>query len=191
MKNIRLNTLVLAICMSSQAFAEDVPATAMKHKPGMQHSAMATDELPTEPGQSAFAAIQEIVAKLDADPATDWNKVNIEALRQHLIDMDFVTLRAAVKVEPLADGRRFIVSGEGAVVSSIQRMLTGHAATMNGKDGWTFTAETNTIGATLLVTPPKSIDIVKLDALGFIGIMTLGKHHQQHHWMVAKDGEPH
>ena len=191
MKRKQLATVILTLCLSSQAFAEDVSATAMKHKPGMQHSAMATDELPTEPGQSAFAAIHEIVAKLDADPSTDWSKVNIEALRQHLIDMDAVTLRAAVKVEPLTDGRRFVVAGEGSVVSSIQRMLTGHAATMNGKDGWTFTAETNATGATLLVIPPKSGDIVRLDALGFIGIMTLGMHHQQHHWMVARGGQPH
>ncbi|MFX5914869.1 hypothetical protein ABTE45_18800, partial [Acinetobacter baumannii] len=55
--------------------------------------------MPTQPGQSAFAAILEIVALLEADPATDWSKVNIEALRQHLIDMDNVTLRADVKSE--------------------------------------------------------------------------------------------
>src|SRR5438270_319404 len=42
---------------------------------------------PTEPGQSAFAAIQEIVQILEGDSRTDWTKVNIEALRQHLIDM--------------------------------------------------------------------------------------------------------
>jgi len=40
------------------------------------------------PGQDAFGAIQEIVQILDADPKTDWSKVDLEALRQHLIDMD-------------------------------------------------------------------------------------------------------
>ena len=191
MKSIRLNTLVLAICMSSQAFAEDMPATAMKHKPGMQHSALATDELPMEPGQSAFAAIQEIVAKLDANAATDWSKVNIEALRQHLIDMNAVTLGATVRTETLADGRKFIVSGVGPVVSSIQRMLAGHAATMNGKAGWKFAAETTASGGVLVVNPPSAADMVKLDGLGFIGIMTMGVHHQEHHWMIAKGSHPH
>jgi hypothetical protein len=38
-------------------------------------------ERPTQPGQAAFAAIQEIVAILEADPRTDWSKVNIDALR--------------------------------------------------------------------------------------------------------------
>jgi hypothetical protein len=115
----------------------------------------------------------------------------MEALRQHLIDMDNVTLRASVEVESLVDGRKFSVSGEGPVVSSIQRMLTGHAATMNGKDGWSFTATANTDGAELLVKPPLSDDLVKLDGLGFIGLMTMGMHHQEHHWMIAKGGQPH
>ena len=46
----------------------------------------------TQPGQSAFAAIQEIVDILEADPKTDWSKVNIDALREHLVDMSNVTL---------------------------------------------------------------------------------------------------
>lgn len=191
MKHARLITLVFALCSSSQAFADDVPATAMQHKPGMQHGAMGMDNLPTESGQSAFAAIQEIVAKLEADPTTDWSKINIEALRLHLVDMDAVTLQAAVMVEPLADARKFIVSGEAPVVSSIQRMLTGHATTMNGKDGWLFTAETNATGAALVVKPPNADEMVKLDGLGFIGIMTMGMHHQEHHWNIAKGGQPH
>jgi hypothetical protein len=32
---------------------------------------------------------------LEADPKTDWSKVNISALREHLIDMDEVTMRAS------------------------------------------------------------------------------------------------
>ena len=48
---------------------------------------------PTMPGQDTFGAIQEIVQILDADPKTDWSKVDLEALRQHLIDMNEVTLK--------------------------------------------------------------------------------------------------
>lgn len=46
---------------------------------------------PTLPGQDAFGTIQEIVQILQSDPTTDWSKVNISALRQHLIDMNEVT----------------------------------------------------------------------------------------------------
>jgi hypothetical protein len=33
--------------------------------------------------------------------------------------------------------------------------------------------------------------MVKLRALGFIGVMTRGMHHQQHHWMLATGMGPH
>ena len=45
-------------------------------------------------GQDAFGAIREIVRILDADPKTDWSKVDLEALRQHLIDMNEVNATA-------------------------------------------------------------------------------------------------
>src|SRR5690348_17327314 len=37
-----------------------------------------------EPGQAAFGAIQEMVESLQADPQTDWSKVDVDALREHL-----------------------------------------------------------------------------------------------------------
>ena len=86
--------------------------------------------LPTEPGQSEFAAIQEIVAILEADPKTDWSKVSIEALRQHLIDMDNVTLKSQVTTTDLAGGVRFSVTGADEIRASIRRMVFAHAMTM-------------------------------------------------------------
>lgn len=182
-----LMALGIALLAATATFAQ----STNHNMAGMDHAAMMGQGEPKEAGQSAFAAIQEIVALLDADPKTDWPKVDIEALRQHLIDMDSVTLRATVQVEPLIDGRKFSVSGEGPVVSSIQRMLVGHAATMIGKDGWKFAAETTDNGGVLVVKPPGAADMAKLDGLGFIGIMTMGMHHQEHHWMIAKGGHPH
>src|SRR6516225_4871594 len=55
-----------------------------QHNMGM-HGGMTGQ--PILPGQDAFGAIQEIVQILQSDPTTDWSKVNISALRQHLIDM--------------------------------------------------------------------------------------------------------
>src|SRR5689334_8561877 len=68
---------------------------------------------PTMSGQDAFGTIQEIVQILQADPATDWSKVNIDALRQHLIDMDEVTLRAKATERVLDNGVEITVTGEG------------------------------------------------------------------------------
>ena len=66
----------------------------MMHQRMVTGSQTSDTTTPTLPGQDAFGALQEIVSILEADPHTDWSKVNLEALREHLIDMNEVTLRA-------------------------------------------------------------------------------------------------
>lgn len=188
MKRLAILTVV-ALHGIGLSYAQKAPSHA--HKPGMQHGVSKDVELPQETGQAAFAAIQEIVAKLEADPRTDWSKVNIEALRQHLIDMNEVTLGATVAVETQGGGRTFVVTGDGDVVGSIQRMVMGHATTMSGKNGWTMIAKATSKGATVFVKPPGPELLTKLDSLGFIGLMTMGMHHQEHHWMIATGYAPH
>ena len=174
------------------AFALLTAGAALAAEKTHDHGAMMTGSgMPEETGQATFAAIQEIVAMLDANPATDWAKVDIEVLRQHLIDMNNVTLGAAVGTAEVEGGIRFSVSGEGSVRESVRRMVMAHAATMTGIDGWKFVAATSDTGATLTVSPPDQASMVKLRALGFIGVMTRGMHHQQHHWMLATGMDPH
>lgn len=142
-----------------------------------------------EPGQSAFAAIQEVVATLIADPDTDWSRVNIEALRQHLIDMDNVTLRAEVVTEALPGGAQFRVTAKDAdVVRSIQTMVSAHARAMNGVEGWALSADLIENGAVLMAVGE---DVERIRGLGFIGLMTVGMHHQAHHLALAKGQNPH
>jgi len=69
--------------------------------------------VPTMPGQEVFGTIQEIVQILEADPTTDWSKVNIAALREHLIGMDEVTMRAAAIDRALSNGVEITVTGQG------------------------------------------------------------------------------
>src|SRR4051812_7008429 len=78
------------------AFAEPVCAQSM-HGMAMPHHGGGA---PQSAGQDAFGAIQEIVLMLEADPKTDWSKVDLEALRQHLIDMNEVVLRAVATPKP-------------------------------------------------------------------------------------------
>ena len=184
-----LTAVVLAVFIPAAALGQTMKHDQMMH--GSQPGMMMEGVLPQETGQSAFAAIQEIVAMLSADPATDWSKVNIEALRQHLIDMNNVTLGAMVEAKQSGDSMQFVVSGDGPVQESIKRMVMAHAATMNGVEGWKFLAETTATGAIVAVTPPDQASMTKLRALGFIGILTLGMHHQQHHWMLANGMSPH
>lgn len=154
------------------------------------HEQPAGGPAPTQPGQAAFAAVQEIVEILEADPKTDWTKVNIDALREHLVDMNAVTLAADVRSEPVEGGLKFYVTGTGPVRNSIRRMVTAHAATMNGAGNWRFAAADTVDGATLTVTAPAG-DAQKLRGLGFFGIMTRGMHHQEHHLMIARGNNPH
>ena len=90
----------------------------------------------------------------------------------------------------ITGGVRFSVTGAEGVKASIHRMIFAHAMTMNGFEGWTFEAQDNSNGADLLVKAP-SDDLVKLHALGFIGVMTRGMHHQMHHLALAKGEDPH
>jgi len=161
----------------------------MMHR-GMNGPQSGADAAPTQPGQGAFAAIQEIVQILEADPRTDWSKVDIEALRQHLIDMNNVTLAARVVNHPIDGGMEFVVTGDGAVRDSIRRMTSAHAATMDGVDGWHFTAKDTDGGAILNVRVPPQ-DMARLKGLGLIGVMTVGMHHQTHHLMIARGEHPH
>ena len=159
----------------------------MDHSTHMSAPGVANSE-PREGGQSAFSAIQEIVEILLNDPETDWTRIDIEAVRQHLIDMDNVTLRAEVATVDVEGGARFLVSSDDPVVAaSITRMVVAHAAVMDGAEGWAMSAETTDNGATLVATG----DAERLRALGFIGVMTFGAHHQQHHLALAQGVMPH
>ncbi len=198
-----LITLVAALSVAP-ALAQDQPAgmegvlssdsmqAGHDHSMGMGHeSMMHMQGAPVqEPGQGAFAAIGEIVAALEADPATDWSKVDIDALRAHLRDMNLVVIGAEAGVGEIPGGLRFEVTGEGPVIGAVQRMVLAHAGVMQGVDGWTYEAQASAAGATLDVLVPEA-DMAKLRALGFFGILTSGMHHQAHHWMIATGTNPH
>ena len=83
----------LALSIQSAAAQSDMPAMDSSTHHGAMTAAQA-GATPTLPGQDAFGAIQEILRILEADPGTDWSRVNIDALREHLIDMNEVTLHA-------------------------------------------------------------------------------------------------
>lgn len=157
------------------------------HQPG---GMMTTGSLPTMPSQDAFGAIQEIVRILEADPNTDWSKVNLDAVRAHLIDMNEVTLNADAAVQPIDGGIQVAVTGSGRTLDAINRMIPAHVHEIDGQNGWQARTESLPVGLTLIVTSsdPKQVAIIR--GLGFIGVMATGTHHQMHHLMMAK-GEFH
>jgi hypothetical protein len=184
MEALMIRTLaVLLLFVPGVAIAQSSNSGNM---PTMHHQ---MGDVPTEPGQAAFGAIQEIVRILESDPATDWSKVDIEALRQNLIDMNNVTMLAKVTNAEMANGMRFVATGTPEVRDSIRRMVKAHAASMNGEDGWQFAAASVPDGAALTVVPPAG-KLAELKGLGFIGVLARGFHHQQHHLMLARGELP-
>ncbi len=152
---------------------------------GMMGMQGASSGQPTLPGQDAFGAIQEVVKILEADPATDWSKVNIAALREHLIDMNEVALHAAAAQRTLDNGVEIAVTGEGRTLDAIKRMVPAHLAELV-KLGWEAKTAELPNGVMLTVTSSDAKQATKLKALGFMGIMVQGGHHQPHHLMIAR-----
>ena len=143
-----------------------------------------TGGAPTMPGQDAFGTIQEIVQILQSDPKTDWSKVNVDTLRQHLIDMNEVTLHAAAAQRMTDNGIEITVTGEGRTLEAIKRMVPAHVNELH-EIGWSAKSEDLPNGLKLTVSASEAQPLTKLKALGFMGIMVQGGHHQPHHLMMA------
>ena len=152
---------------------------------GMHRQQSSAAGTPTMPGQDAFGAIQEVVQILQADPATDWSKVDIGALRQHLIDMNEVTLNAVTAERMLDNGIEIAVTGEGRTLEAIKRVVPAHVSELR-EIGWNAKSAELPNGVALTVMTGEAQSLTRLKALGFMGIMVQGGHHQLHHLMMAK-----
>ncbi len=173
----------LAITLGVVLTGAVVVPTVFAQRHGMAGSA------PTMPGQDAFGAIAEIVRILEADPATDWSKVDIERLRQHLIDMNEVVLRSAVTQAAVPGGLAMDITGAGRTEQAIRAMVVPHAAELDRMAEWSARTETITGGVRLIVVAKKPEDaklVARIRGLGFAGLLTEGGHHQPHHLAMAK-----
>ena len=135
-------------------------------------------KMPSAPFRKSFSSCKPIAT-------TDWSKVNISALRQHLIDMNEVTLHAAAAERMLDNGIEIAVTGEGRTLEAIKRMVPAHVSELR-EIGWIAKSEDLANGVKLTVTASEAQPLAKLKALGFMGIMVQGGHHQPHHLMMAK-----
>jgi hypothetical protein len=159
---------------------------------GMDHSAhaaMGKTSASMPAGQDAYATVAAVVAALEADSTTDWSKVNIEALRQHLLVMNDVTLGAHATQSPVPGGARMDVTGDGRVAQSIRAMLHAHAGELEKLGVYHATVEDIPSGARLTVTASdagNTATVAKIRGLGFMGLLTLGDHHAAHHMALAR-----
>ena len=203
---IALSLAVGAFLIAPPLLAQSPPATpAPGHQPGHQmdhqhqmghHQQMhghgmggpATDG-PTMPGQDAFGAIAEVVRLLEADPSTDWSTVDLERLRQHLIDMNEVVLRSDVKSSPVPGGLAMDVTGTGRTEQAIRAMVAPHAVELGRMPAWDARAEPIPGGIRLTVTartPEDAKTVARIRGLGFTGLLVQGGHHGPHHLVMAR-----
>jgi hypothetical protein len=192
-------TITLGLALAAAAhvvFAQSPPAAMPSHGAGAdvhaQHMqtmrGMAGDGA-MMPGQDAFGAIAEIVRILDADPATDWSKVDLERLRQHLIDMHEVVLRSTVKQAPVPGGLAMEITGPGRTEQAIRSMVVPHATELDRTPSLSAKTESIAGGVRLTVVAKKADDAktaARIRGLGFAGLLTEGAHHQAHHLAMAK-----
>ncbi len=151
------------------------------------HAGMHGDAItPTMPGQDAFGAIQEIVQILEDDPKTDWSKVDLEALRQHLIDMNEVTLKSDAAPRQIDGGLEIAVTGSGRTLAAIRRMIPAWVQMANGHNGWSAKAAELPTGELLTVTAIDPKEVQHIRGLGFIGLLVSGSWHQPHHLAMAR-----
>ncbi|MEJ7810178.1 MAG: hypothetical protein WKG32_07130 [Gemmatimonadaceae bacterium] len=172
---------VLAGLAARGAAAQQPAAPAASSRP--------TAAVPSAPGQDAYGAIAEIVRILERDSATDWSKVRLEELRQHLIDMNDVTLRATTADRVVPGGVAMDVTGAGRTADAIRRMLTAHTASLNAMPELHATTAPIRDGIRFTVLARRAADsgtVARLRGLGFIGLLTVGAHHQQHHLALAR-----
>jgi len=147
----------------------------------------------TEPGNDAFGTIQEVIQKLNSDPNTDWSKVNIEALRVHLVDMNDMTLNVEViSQSDIPNGLKAVIEPTTPRANNaLERVFKAHPNQLKSETGWDMKVTKTEKQYTIEVTTSNKKDIDKIRGLGYIGLMAYGAHHQPHHWMMASGENPH
>ena len=147
----------------------------------------------TEAGNDVFGTIQEAITKLNNDPNTDWSKVDIEALRKHLVDMYEMTINIdVISQKPIKNGLQVKMKPIGNRASeALERVFSAHPMMLEQETGWKMKVKLIKSQYVLTITTNKPSEIEKIRGLGYIGLMAYGNHHQPHHWSMAKGSNPH
>ncbi len=195
MRQIVFLVLIAATALGAPAYAQGgmTHTTGMTHTPGREHPGVSASQ-PTQGGQAAFATVSEIVKILQADSTTDWTRVDLEALRQHLIDMDAVTMRAHVTQVQVPGGITMQITGDAAVAAAIRRLVGSHAPMLQASSGWRTSTAPITGGLRFTVAatdPADATAVARIRGLGFIGLMVQSDHHTRHHLMIARGATAH
>ena len=188
----KLSLSIVAMIMAMPMASAHMHHANMNHAAMMGNNTATTPVVLTESGTDPFATLQEVVTALEANPGTNWEKVNIEALRLHLVEMQDMTINVDVKHQYIDNGFQAVVTPTtNRAVKSLTRVLSGHPAQMKAETGWDMQVSNNDDIFTLTVVSKKAHEVAKIRGLGYIGVMSYGNHHQPHHWAMASGENPH
>lgn len=187
--------LIVTALLGGTAFAAAQTAHS-GHGDSMEHATHSQGQLLqntilAEPGQGAFAALSEVVRVLEADPDTDWGKVDLAGLRAHLVDMDRLVSDTIVEETELPDGLSAMATGAADTLATIRRMVPAHAAQLAQDDRWTVETVDAENGVELRVTSGDPSVVARIKGLGFFGLMASQDHHLEHHMMMARGEDAH
>jgi hypothetical protein len=191
---VKPSTAIAAVVIVIAGIAGLAPAAnTAKHQHHSNHTAASnhqhqpsTGYRPSEAGEAAFAAIAEIVTQLEQADDTDWEEVNIDQLRNHLVDMNHLMLHSQVVNSAVTDDHiQFEVHAPHEAVGAIHRMVPAHAGFIERERDWQTDTTLHDRGLTLTISVQNLATLTKLQALGFYGFMALGSHHPPHHYMMA------
>lgn len=194
-RGLRMFFRVLATTIATSAAALATPLAA-QHADHSDHAghvmaAPGVSNVPSEPGDGSFAAIIEIVAILSADPDTDWTRVDIDGLREHLVDMNQLVVGASVRSERLPDGLRMLIDTSGRPGEAASRMVPAHAPFLAAETGWQSEVARDGDEIVWTVTAVDTGAVARIQALGFFGLMATGDHHRMHHMAMARGEAAH
>ena len=162
------------------------PANSQHTGPDDHLATSMIQALPSEPGNDAFAALSEIVQILSDDPETDWNRVDIGAVRRHLADMDALVKGAVVEATQLQHGLEMRVALDGRAGEAASRMVPAHSRVLAAETGWSSDIVAREDHLVWAVVGSTEADGTRIQALGFFGLMATGDHHRAHHLALAR-----
>ncbi len=147
----------------------------------------------TESGTDLFATVQEVIRKLEANPDTDWSKVNLEVLREHLRDMfEFSYNVDVISQQSIEQGVKIKVKPTTArAKKALAKVLSAHPMMLKMETGWNMQSQQQNDYYEITVTTTNPNEIDKIRGLGYIGMLAYGNHHQPHHWSMATGQDPH
>lgn len=150
-----------------------------------EHGATSGMGAPLAPGQEMFGAISEINTLIE-DAGMGWVKVDLDALWEHLKDMDALMTGAVVTKTELKNGLSMIVSGNGAAARAVENMIPTHASFLRSvRPNWDIQIDGENARYEVIVTASNEAEIERIKALGFSGFMVQDDHHASHHLGIA------